>query len=384
MRVAVDARLLQGGGIGRYIREVTGRWLSAEGIREIRFLGRPSEIEPWVRSLTGSERAGVVSWEDSVYSPRAQLRWASNGANWTRGCNVTFFPHWDCPVHPAGPPRVVTVHDLIHFLEPGGFPAWKRLAGKWLLSRSIRSAAAVVTVSDATRKDLDAWVSTPHARVRVIANGVPHELFRTLEGAEKARALERWGHLCPFLLVVGPLKPHKGVATALRALKAALRSHPDLRLVQAGPPDMRDPEVLRVLKDPEIEGRFVQVGVMDDGALNELYNLSECLLHPARREGFGLPPVEAMAAGTAVLASDSSSLPEVVGDGGRLLDPGDPDAWSRAILELLEGEEVRDEWIRRGRAWVRRFSWERAAGDTLDVIRSVAAGRDVEGRGRPG
>jgi glycosyltransferase involved in cell wall biosynthesis len=378
MKVAVDARLLRGGGIGRYIREITSRWLVDETVAGIRFLGHPDEIEAWTDRLPGREKAEVVPWRDPVYSLRAHLRWAIRGRRWTAGCDAVFFPHWDVPVTGNRPARVVAVHDLIHFLEPDGFPFWKRCPGRLLLRHAMRSAERVVTVSEATKRDLERWEPGSEPRIRVIPNGVPHEVFRPLDGAERERAEERWGHLGPFLLFVGPLKPHKGAATALQALREVRKTHPDLVLVQAGPPEIRDPDVALALGDQDLQGAFVQAGVLEDDALNELYNLSACLVHPARREGFGLPPAEAMAAGTPVLASDSSSLPEVVGSGGRLVAPGDPRAWSQALREVLEDHRLREEMIRKGRAWVRRFSWDRSAARTLEILEEAATNRSPE------
>jgi glycosyltransferase involved in cell wall biosynthesis len=382
MKVAVDARLLRGGGIGRYIREITSRWLRDETVAGIRFLGHPDEIEAWLDPLPGREKAEVVPWRDPVYSLRAQVRWAIRGSRWTAGCEAVFFPHWDVPVTRDHLARVVTVHDLIHFLEPGGFPLWKRYPGRLLLRRAMRSAERVITVSEATSRDLERWEPDAEPRIRVIPNGVPHEVFRPLEGAERERAMERWGHLGPFLLFVGPLKPHKGAATALQALREVRRTHPDLVLVQAGPPEIRDPDVALALDDPVLQGALVQVGVLDDDALNGLYNLSACLVHPARREGFGLPPAEAMAAGTPVLASDSSSLPEVVGTGGRLVAPGDARVWSQALGEVLGDDRLREEMIRKGHQWVRRFSWDRSSARTLEVLKEAVAVRLPEHTGR--
>jgi glycosyltransferase involved in cell wall biosynthesis len=381
----LDARLLNGGGIGRYIREISRRWLVEPEVGEVRFLGARRELERWLLDRAGAEKARVVPWDDPIYSIRAQARWVQRGRIWSRGCHVCLFPHWDAPAAAIGPPRVVTVHDLTHFLEPGGFPAWKRVPGRLLLGRVVRTAAAVITVSEASGRDLEAYLPGTAARVRVIPNGVPHDVFRPLEEGERAEADDVWGRLQPYLLFVGPFKPHKGGVTALRVLLGLLGSHPGLRLVQAGPSEVRDPEAQRLLADPALRSRVVQAGVLEDRRLNQLYALSECVLHPALREGFGLPPVEAMAAGTPVIASDRSSLPEVVGPGGRLLDPLDAEAWIRAVREILEEDGVRESWVRRGTERARSFSWDRTAKETLNVLREIGSPSDRAAReGTPG
>lgn len=380
MRVLVDARLLFGGGIGRYLREITALWLQEPEVGEIRFLGDPRELHRWLLDLPGTEKARVLAWHDPVYSPRAQARWALRHRGWTRGCDACFFPHWDAPVLGSEPPRLLTVHDLTHFLEPEGFPWWKRTAGRYLLRRVMSSAAGVVTVSEATRADLVRWFPDAGARARVIPNGVSHDIFRPLTEEERSDAQDRWGRYRPYLVFVGPLKHHKGAATALRILKGILAARPDVRLLQAGPPELLDPEVGTLLGDRELAARFFQVGVLEDGQLKELYGLGECLLHPALKEGFGLPPLEAMAVGTPVLASDRSSLPEVVATGGHLLDPDDPEAWIRTVLELMGNPEARREAVGRGLERAEAFSWERTARETLTALREVGVAGSLSSR----
>lgn len=382
MRVLMDARLLRGGGIGRYIREIASRWLRMDEVAELRLLGHPVELQEWLSALPGRDRAGILRWTDPLYSPRAQLRWVRHGARWCHECDASFFPHWDAPAFRRGPPRLLTVHDLTQFMEPEGFPLWRRVPGRLLLARVLRASEGIVTVSRATLKDLEAAYPEAAERCRVIPNGVSHQAFRPLSPDELARARERWRKQTPFLLVVGPLKPHKGFGTALRVLRALAADRPGLRLVQVGPREVRDPEVQDLLADPELEARFFQAGVLDDQRLNEVYGVSECLLHPAMKEGFGLPPLEGMAAGTPVLASNRSSIPEVTGDGAILLDPGDPGSWVRAVTELVDDREAREAWIRRGRERAGAFSWERTARETLRAMQEVAgASRDSRASG---
>lgn len=368
----MDARLLRGGGIGRYVREITGRWLASDGVSEVRFLGRPRELEGWLAELPDRSRARVVPWTDPPYSLRSQLRWPVRRRGWAGGTDVAFFPHWDVPATGGGPPRLVAVHDLIQFTERDGFPAWKRVPGEALLGRALRTARKVVTVSDATRAELEARFPWLDGRVRAIPNGVRDEVFRPLTEEERAEAAVRWERFRPYLLYVGRLRPHKGVATALRVVEAALAEWPELRLLHVGPPAVEDPELASLLLDGALADRFVQRGVLSDVHLNEAYHFSECLIHPARKEGFGLPPLEAMASGTPVLASNRSGIPEVVGDAGILLDPDRPGDWLGEVLRLRETPEKRERWIARGRERARTFSWERTAAETLEALRSAA------------
>ncbi|TVR60366.1 MAG: glycosyltransferase family 1 protein [Gemmatimonadales bacterium] len=397
MRVVVDARMLRSGGIGRYLREIVGRWITqgytAAGELELRLLGHPGEMGAWLESLgrrCGGEGSPprsvgveVIPWTDPIYSPQAHLRWLRHGATWTRGAQALFFPHWDAPTVPRGPPRVTTVHDLTQFLEPEGFPGWKRAIGRTMLRRAVNGTGRVLTVSGASREDLVRWFPDVAPWVTVIENGVDHGVFHPGQGGprgEGSPAVPRrspefpeWTDLQPYLLVVGPFKPHKGYATALEVLHRLREHAPGLRLVQVGPPEVRDEKVAQWFRDPTLAARVTRRQIVNDRELNQAYRDSLCLLHPARREGFGLPPLEAMAAGTPALVAARSSLPEVVGSAGLLLDPDDPSAWAHAVRRLLAEPEWREEWIRKGRARAAAFSWDRSAQRTLAAIREAVA-----------
>src|SRR5690606_17497405 len=147
LHIHVDARLLRAGGSGRYVRELTSRWLLRPDVRRMCFFGRREELEPFLAEHDERGVARIVSWRDRPYSPAAQVRWP----RLVRACPerpaVTFFPHYDVPLVDHPTPSVVAVHDLIHFEVPRGFPVWKRLLGRVLLRGALERATAVVTVS---------------------------------------------------------------------------------------------------------------------------------------------------------------------------------------------------------------------------------------------
>ena len=196
MRIHVDARLLRAGGIGRYIREITGPWLREPEVASVRFLGRPEELEPWLDEVDVRGIAEVTAWSDPPYSLRAQLRWPGLGSRRAEP-DVTFFPHYDAPMirHPR--PSLVTVHDLIQYRLPEGFPGWKRWGGARLLGRAVTNATGIVAVSEATGEDLARRFPGAAAKVRVVKNGVS-EVFRPLTPSEREAARERLGRLSPF------------------------------------------------------------------------------------------------------------------------------------------------------------------------------------------
>ena len=384
MRIQVDARMLRAGGIGRYLREITGPWLSAEGVDRIRFLGRPEELEPWLEEVDGRGVAEIVPWDAGPYSPRAQIGWpfvqarASGPGGWKP--EVSFFPHFDVPLlsHPS--PSVVTVHDLIHFRFPGGFPFWKRWAGRILLQGALSNASRVVTVSQHSRVDILRLNPGLADRVEVVPNGVS-TVFRPLAPEEEKPALDRWGHLVPFVLILGEWKRHKNLSLAVETVRRVRGTHPDLRLVVVGPGPGTRGSPSPTPYPGGTHDWIVPVEALRDDDLRELYALSRAFLFPSLYEGFGLPPLEAYACGARVLASRRTALPEVLEGKAELLDPDDKGAWVEALsgaVEAPRGRWNREETGPAGRSGpevrIRPSvpSWADASRRTLELLELLA------------
>jgi len=255
-------------------------------------------------------------------------------------------------------PLVVTIHDMTHEIfpelaDPDGFHAEQK-------RRSIERASAIICVSENTRRDLLERYPEAESRVTVAPLGVdpvPPELL--------AEAADPDG-----FLFVGSRAPYKNFSGALEALARAASVSPGMRLTVVGPsPDNRESALI---SDLGLEGRVVFAGQVDDAALVRLYRTSLGLIYPSLYEGFGLPPLEAMAAGTVAIVSNSSSLPEVVGDAGILFDPRRIDDLAEILIGLSNGSIDRSLWIARGLARSRLFSWQTTARMTLDVYRRVS------------
>ena len=274
----------------------------------------------------------------------------------------TFFPVWRVPR------LVVTMHDTLALAHPElVFPTHRgRLA--WLLKEyaAARLADRIVTVSETSRRDLEAWFRLPANRLRVITEG-PDPIFRPqADDAHSREALRKLAIPAGtrYLLYVGGLSPHKNLPRLIQAFARVKAT--DVRLVLVG--DFRDvfhthvAEIRSAIDSAGLNERVLLPGFVPDCELVFLYSRAYALVQPSLMEGFGLPAVEAMACGTPVISSRAGSLPEVIGDSGLFFDPTDVASMAAIINKLLGDDRLRDDLARKAIDRARLFTWDRCTG----------------------
>jgi glycosyltransferase involved in cell wall biosynthesis len=248
---------------------------------------------------------------------------------------------------PGAAALVVTIHDLAFIDHPDAFTRRGVSFHRRGLDLAEREADAIVTASEFVRRQIVAR-GFDEERVHIAAHGVT--LSPSLDEAEALARVEALGVRPPFILQVGTVEPRKGIENLIAALPRVRREIPELTLVLAGPIGWGQVAGLR-------EAGVIALGHVDDAALEGLYREATLATVASRSEGFGLPALEAMAHGTPLIASDATSLPEVVADAGVLVPPDHPAAWSRAIVDLARDDAARAELARRGRARAATFTW---------------------------
>ena len=281
---------------------------------------------------------------------------------------------YNIPLLGAPCPVVTTIHDVSFQVHPDLFLPKDRWILQTLVPRSMQKAAAVVAVSQSTRRDIVRCYPQIRAeKVSVVLEAAGKQFVIPPGGQETARAAanKRLGLTdAPYLLAVGVLQPRKNLALLLKAF-ARLKTGPNPpphRLVVAGKRGwLDDTDAQLASLPPEAVRDIVLAGYVADADLPGLYGGADALCYPSRYEGFGLPPLEAMACGCPVLCSRSSSLPEVVGDAGLLLPADDAGAWAQALETLLASPAAQAEWRQRGPERAALFSWEKAGRETLNV-----------------
>jgi glycosyltransferase involved in cell wall biosynthesis len=268
------------------------------------------------------------------------------------GADVYHCPTPRAPISHGRPPLVVTVHDLVPILFPETMTPWSRLYTKATLKKVLDAADIIVTPSADTANDLNSHLGIPHERISVVWNGIDSVFFST---PPETRPVEE-----PYVLFVGTPEPRKNLPRLIEAMTLLRERGFARKLVVAGGGGWGHVKI----DDPNTH----VAGRVSDGELLALYAHAECLAFPSLHEGFGLPAVEAMAAGTPVVAGSKGALPEVVGRAGVLVDPYDARAIAAGIERAI-AERVR--FVKAGRKRAAAFTWEKAAASMVGIYRSL-------------
>ncbi|MBU0705183.1 MAG: glycosyltransferase family 4 protein [Chloroflexi bacterium] len=306
-------------------------------------------------------------WFEQIAFPRECAR---------LGVDVAHVPYWAGPVR-STTPIVVTIHDLIPLLlrEYRGGPLVRLYTA--LVSTTAQNSALVLTDSEASRRDIIAHLDLPPERVRVIYLAAD-EQYAPLPDPADVEIRARYDLPERYALYLGGFDVRKNVATVLASYRWAGPAIGDeCPLVIAGRLPERDtpfsPDPRRLAHDMDIDEQFMYfIDSPAEADKPALYRGAVAFVFPSRYEGFGLPPLEALACGTPVVGSDVSSIPEVVGNAGVLLSPDDAEGMAGAIIQLATDEGFWAELSHRALAQAARFSWERAAWETLAAYQDAA------------
>lgn len=267
---------------------------------------------------------------------------------------------------------VVTIHDL-SFLRypPGAEPSLRQYLSR-VVPQAAKRADLVLADSENTRQDVAELLGIAPAKVEVLYPGVD-EAFKPVKDRKLlARVRERYGLSFPFILTVGTLEPRKNLTLLLKAY-ATLRAvgEEPHKLVIAGKKGWLYEGVFRTVRELSLEGDVIFTGFVPDEDLPALYSLAEVFVFPSLYEGFGLPPLEAMACGTPVITSSGSSLPEVVGEAGLMVSSANTEALAQAVRRVLSDSGLRQSLAAKGIRQARKFTWQRAAEQLLRIYQRL-------------
>lgn len=304
--------------------------------------------------------------------PPTNLGWMLVGLPWAAArarVDLIHAPAYTAPFW-AGVPVVLTVHDISYERHPQWFPYRRDRIRRWFYRQSARSASHVITDSKFSAAEIAAAYGIPSSRLTVVPLGVDGAHFNHDDGGSDGEMPP--GVRAPFLLHVGDLHERRNLGVVVEAMAIARREgliRPELSLVLAGVDRGVGASISEIASRVGLGDMVVRTGPVTEPQLRMLYRQATALVYPSLYEGFGLPLIEAMASGTPVIGSRSSSITEVLDDAGVLLDPLDAGAWAEAIVRVVDDEDARARMRAAGRRRAAGFTWERTARETLTVYR---------------
>lgn len=342
-KTCIDARMIEMSGIGTYIQHLMGQGLYDYA------LGDAELIRKYDREVD------VIPFSASIYSPKEQLLFPNNAVK-NAGISLIHFPHYNVPISYRGR-FIVTVHDLTHMVMPEYLGnRFKYYYARNLMGNAIRKAEHVFTDSENSRKDIRRFFKVDDAKISLTYSAVDDD-FRVKKLEEIDYLYKKYGipHGRKKILYVGNLKLHKNLVTLLRAMKRLGRD--DILLILVGKA-FKSENLNEQEKQLGIERQVIHTGLVRKEELVDLYNLADLFVFPSLYEGFGIPPLEAMACGTPVIAADNSSIPEVVGDAAVLFDGKNPKELAERIHQVLLDKDLQVDLMRKGFFRSQKFSWD--------------------------
>lgn len=373
MKIAIDIRRITEFGVGTYTRNIIRALTRLDHENEYFLLGSPEKAKEIGNLPENFSSIEVAPPETSkgffqCHSVLARV-----------GCDLVHVPHLFWLPHHFPCPYVLTVHDVLdHMYRARNGSGLKRLLHFQLTRRVLRNSARIFAVSTFTKNEIQKLFGIEPRRIEVIYNAID---ARFLTGhatdADRQMLAERYQITYPFLLYAGRISPHKNlvrIIEAFAALKAELAKQdqfPDLKLIIIGDELSKHPDLRRTVVRAGMQNDVRFLGFVPIDVLRVFYDAAKVFVFPSLYEGFGLPPLEAMAHGTPVLTSNTSSIPEVVGNAAVLVNPENLFEMMRALQRVLCDQTLRERLRQAGYEQVKKFSWDHSVSDILAGYREV-------------
>ncbi|MDQ1284268.1 MAG: hypothetical protein QG620_616 [Patescibacteria group bacterium] len=373
MIIGIDARFYGpiGKGLGRYTQKLIENLEKVDDTNEYFIFLRKQNFGDYIPKNKNFKKVLAdyhwYTWQEQLFFPRLLKKC---------NLNLVHFPHFNVPLFYRGK-FIVTIHDLIliHFptvrsstLSPVLYRL-KFLAYKIVIKSAIRRSNRVIAVSKFTKKDiLENYPEAPNEKVIVTYEAC--EDYCMLSPEKDREILLKYGIIKPYILYVGNAYPHKNLERLVLAFKEAQKSNNDLKLVLVGRIDYFYARLKEFAEKKKVPG-VIFAGYVPDYELDTIFHNSLAYIFPSLYEGFGLPPLEAMAKGTPVFSSDHPCMKEVLGDSAYYFDAKDTNAIVETIKLILKGGRLREELIKKGYEKIREYSWKKMAEMTLRAYKNV-------------
>jgi glycosyltransferase involved in cell wall biosynthesis len=374
VKIAIDIRRMTEFGVGTYIRNVVRNLGRLDHENNYLLIGSPGKVKEIGPLPPNFHTVPLTEPERSVKGYR-EFRATVKRLD----CDLVHIPNLFSVPRGLPCPYVMTVHDMLEHMsrarEQSGF--WRSLHFQ-LTKRVLNGAARIIAVSNFTKNEIEKLFGIPSERIEVVYNAIDERfLHGHATAADRELIAQRYQVNYPFLLYAGRVSPHKNVVRmieAFSALKTELekdREFPDLKLIIIGDDLSGNPDLRRTVVRSGVQNDVRFLGFVPIEVLRIFYDSAKIFVFPSLYEGFGLPPLEAMAHGTPVVTSNVSSLPEVVGNAAVLVNPENVFEIMRALHHVLRDHAVRERMKERGYKQAARFSWEKSVQRIVEVYRQI-------------
>jgi glycosyltransferase involved in cell wall biosynthesis len=372
MRVAIDIRRAGDFGFGTYIRNIVNQFGRSDTDTEYLLIGQRTHLEQF-DPLPENFKLLDYPAEPGSFHTHMHLPFVLH----KRNVDVLHMPWFYAPAI-VSTRLILTVHDLTDVLvPPPGLPAMMQAGRLYFARRALSRADRILAVSHSSKRELSRVFDVPEQKIDVVYNALDERFLREPMPDDADRVLERHAVTDPFVLYAGNIKPQKNLPRLIEAFavaKAELRDHPryaKLKLLLIGDSAEEHSDLRRAVIRSRVQADVRFLGFVPHSVLRVFYSRASAFLFPSLYEGFGLPPLEAMAHGAPVLTSSVSSLPEVFSHAALLVNPENVFEIARGIRQILTEDVLRETLVRRGYELVQKYSWERSAEQVREVYRSV-------------
>ncbi len=357
--ITIDSRMIDSSGIGTYLQNVLPRIIN-NTVHQFFLLGNAKKLSRF--NMFISRRVSLIECNAPIYSLKEQLEIARLVPNDT---NLYWSPHYNIPLLYTGK-ILVTVHDLFHLAMPQYVKGiHQRMYARMMFNVACRKTTSIICVSNFTKQELERLVHHKKPPLAVIYNGVADDWQDFGPG--------RIPDDKPYFLYVGNVKPYKNLVNLLEAFGKLTAKIPH-ELMIVGKKEgfiTEDREV--AAKASHLGDRVRFTGFIERDLLRQYYKQAAALVFPSRYEGFGLPPLEAMASGCAVIVSNAASLPEICGNAALYCDPDSADDIANKMMEIIHNLNLKESLIKKGYRRVEEFTWDKCAAATIKVIEEIVS-----------
>jgi len=374
MRIAINCQILSVNslGVGRYTENLVKALADVDEENHYLLLVN-SRVN--LAKLPQQDNFEILTTEMPIFGTKTRILWEQFWLPFSlvgKEVDLVHFPDLSLPVLPLlDCPYVVTIHDLTHYAFREAYTLGKILYKRCTTPVAVRGASRIIADSESTKQDIVKTLAVSGRRIATVYPGLI-EMFKPITRKEQLEETRAKFHLPPrYILHVGSIDPRKNLVTLLKAYANLKEANLPHKLIVVGPKEFNYAPILEAAQSLDMADRIVFLGFVSNEDLVNIYNMAELFVFPSIHEGFGFPPLEAMACAVPVITSNTSSLPEIVGDAALLVDPYDTQGLVAAMLRVLTDDRLRNEMSQRGLFRAKLFSWRKAAEETVKVYKEA-------------